>query len=257
MIKRVGRYLRQHHLALLSLFLVLGGGSAYAAATVLPANSVGARQLKKNAVLTAKIKNNAVNGAKVANNSLGGADILESALGKVPAATNADHTTSADNATSATNATNATSATNATHATTADQLGGVSAAQYVRATLASGQTETGIYSAGGGPASGTGFAIGTISFLPKLPAAVPLANIHYLGTGGVGSDSHCPGAGQAAAGHLCFYEGWSFGTSWGGMADPASANAPPQPANPLGGALYFNSTNIQGNVRGTWAYQAP
>jgi hypothetical protein len=44
MIKRVGRYLRQHHLALLALFIVLGGGTAYAAAT-LAKNSVGSAQV--------------------------------------------------------------------------------------------------------------------------------------------------------------------------------------------------------------------
>jgi hypothetical protein len=45
MIKRAGRYLRQHHLALLALFIVVGGGSAYAAATLVPNNSVGSAQV--------------------------------------------------------------------------------------------------------------------------------------------------------------------------------------------------------------------
>jgi hypothetical protein len=45
MIKRVGSYLRRHHLALLALFIVLGGGSAYAAATLVPRNSVGSPQV--------------------------------------------------------------------------------------------------------------------------------------------------------------------------------------------------------------------
>jgi hypothetical protein len=45
MIKRVGRYLRQHHLALLALFMVLGGSTAYAAATLVPKNSVGSPQV--------------------------------------------------------------------------------------------------------------------------------------------------------------------------------------------------------------------
>lgn len=73
--------------ATVALFVALGGG-AYAA-TALPANSVGTRQLKKNAVVSAKLKNNAVNGAKVAADSLTGADIRESSLAAVPAANHA------------------------------------------------------------------------------------------------------------------------------------------------------------------------
>ena len=45
MVTRVGRYLGQHHLALLALLIVFGGGSAYAAATLVPNNSVGSAQV--------------------------------------------------------------------------------------------------------------------------------------------------------------------------------------------------------------------
>jgi hypothetical protein len=65
----------------------------------LPANSVGAKQIKKNAV----------SGKKVKNRSLTGADIKLSGLGKVPSAGNADtagHATTADSATTAGTATN-------------------------------------------------------------------------------------------------------------------------------------------------------
>src|SRR5829696_8101780 len=94
--------------ALIALFVALGGVS-YAAIT-LPANSVGARQLKKDAVTNAKIKAKAVTGAKVAANTLTGANIVESSLDTVPTAANA------------TNATNANNAANAAHAATADAL---------------------------------------------------------------------------------------------------------------------------------------
>lgn len=103
------RFLRGNTIALLALFVALGG-TTYAA-TSLPRNSVGAKQLKKNAVTNPKIANGAVTGLKIANNSVKGADVLESSLGKVPSASNADnatHATSADTATSATSATNAT-----------------------------------------------------------------------------------------------------------------------------------------------------
>jgi hypothetical protein len=69
--------------ATLALFLALSGG-AYAA-TALPRNSVGRRQ----------IKNNAVNAAKVLDGSLRGADIKESSLTRVPSATNAVHAAAA------------------------------------------------------------------------------------------------------------------------------------------------------------------
>ncbi len=70
----------------IAVFLVLGGGAAYAAGH-LGKNSVGAKQLKNNAVTTAKIKNGAVTGAKV---NLG-------SLGKVPSASNADNAALAAN----------------------------------------------------------------------------------------------------------------------------------------------------------------
>jgi hypothetical protein len=54
----------------LCLFLLVGGGAAFAASQ-LPKNSVGAKQLKKNAVTAAKIKNGAVTGAKLKLSSIG------------------------------------------------------------------------------------------------------------------------------------------------------------------------------------------
>jgi len=73
------RFLRGNTIALLALFVALGG-TTYAA-TALPKNSVGTKQLKKNAVTGPKIKNNVVTGAKV----------LESTLAKVPSASNSDN----------------------------------------------------------------------------------------------------------------------------------------------------------------------
>jgi len=78
MLRRIGTYVRQHHLALLALFIALTGTAS--AATGYPANIIGTRQLKDNAVTSAKVK----------DGSLTGADILESSLGQVPSAANAD-----------------------------------------------------------------------------------------------------------------------------------------------------------------------
>lgn len=78
----------------LCLFLLLGGGAAFAA-NQLPTNSVGTKQLRKKAVTTAKIKNEAVTAAKVKTGTLTGGQINSSTLGTVP---NASHAGSADNA---------------------------------------------------------------------------------------------------------------------------------------------------------------
>src|SRR2546423_6300166 len=78
--------------AYLALFTALGGG-AYAA-TSLPKNSVGTKQLKDNAVISSKIKDGGVHGAdiarravtgsKVGHNTLNGFNINESTFGTVP-----------------------------------------------------------------------------------------------------------------------------------------------------------------------------
>jgi hypothetical protein len=78
-------------ISLLALFVALGG-TTYAA-TNLPANSVGTKQLKKNAVTTRKIKRGAVVASKINASGL-----------TVP---NAAHATSADSATTASHATTA------------------------------------------------------------------------------------------------------------------------------------------------------
>jgi hypothetical protein len=112
----------------LCLFLVLGGGTAFAA-TQLGKNSVGAKQLKKNAVTAAKLKDGAVTGSKIQMGT----------LGTVPSAASASHATSADSATHATtadSATRATTATTAANSTTTDALKGS------KGTLGLGQTAT-------------------------------------------------------------------------------------------------------------------
>lgn len=55
MLPKIATYARQHHLALIALFIALGGTS-YAAAK-LPKNSVGSKQIRSNAVSGPKVKN--------------------------------------------------------------------------------------------------------------------------------------------------------------------------------------------------------
>ena len=61
-------YLRRHHLALLALFVALGG-TAYAA-TALPARSVGARQLRTGAVTSKAVKDRSLRRRDLARGAL-------------------------------------------------------------------------------------------------------------------------------------------------------------------------------------------
>lgn len=84
--KRLRKHLTYANvMASIAVFLVLGGGAAFAAGK-LAKNSVGTKQLKANSVTTAKIKKDAVTGAKV----------KESTLGEVPSATNAGNANTAN-----------------------------------------------------------------------------------------------------------------------------------------------------------------
>lgn len=111
----------------LCLFLVLGGGAAFAA-TKLPKNSVGAKQLKNNSVSAAKIKNGAVTGVKI--------DL--STLGTVPNASRAETATSATHAETAANASHADAAAtagSASSATDAKALEGKPASAFAASTV--------------------------------------------------------------------------------------------------------------------------
>ncbi len=72
------RYIRRHHIALLALFVALGGTS-YAAVS-LPKNSVGTAQLKSNSVQSAKIKKGAVTRAKIRDNAINSAKVADGSL---------------------------------------------------------------------------------------------------------------------------------------------------------------------------------
>jgi hypothetical protein len=90
----------------LCLFLLLGGGAAYAA-TQLAKGSVTTNAIKAEAVTKGKLAPNSVNSKKVVNGSLTGEDIASSTLGKVPLATSAETATNAGHASSADTAANA------------------------------------------------------------------------------------------------------------------------------------------------------
>lgn len=110
----------------IAVFLVLGGGAAFAASQ-LGKNSVGSKQLKKNAVTAAKIKRNAVTTAKIRNRAVTGAKIDLATLGTVPGATHAGVADSAGNA---------------------DTVGGQSVVKVFK-TMSAGQTGVSIATLGG------------------------------------------------------------------------------------------------------------
>jgi hypothetical protein len=113
----------------LAVFLVLGGGAAFAA-NQLGKNSVGSKQLKKNAVTAAKIKRNAVTTAKIRNRAVTGAKIDLATLGTVPSATHAGVADSAGNAGNA------------------NTVGGQSVVKVFK-TMSAGQTDVSIAALGG------------------------------------------------------------------------------------------------------------
>jgi hypothetical protein len=83
----------------IAVFLVLGGGAAYAAKKIgsneIKGNSITTGKIKKEAVSASKLKKNSVTTAKIANGAVTGAKLNLGTVGTVP---NATHAISADNA---------------------------------------------------------------------------------------------------------------------------------------------------------------
>ena len=84
----------------MALVIAIGGGGAAVAASVLPANSVGSKQIINDSVKSKDLKDNGVTGT----------DVNESTLGQVPSAANADNATTATSAGSASTANGLSSA---------------------------------------------------------------------------------------------------------------------------------------------------
>jgi len=88
--KQLAGYFSRHHIALLALFIALGGTS-YAAVS-LPKGSVGNPQIKDDAVGPGKVRDGAITRAKVRNNAINSAKVADGTLrakdfaaGEVPA----------------------------------------------------------------------------------------------------------------------------------------------------------------------------
>jgi hypothetical protein len=116
--------------------------------------------------------------------------------------------------------------------------------------LPSGQTATGVWAVS---AANGGLAMTAINFVPKLQQPVLRANEVYETEGQ--TSVRCPGVGQAQPGILCVYAGWENAVTFAGFLTPSKTSG--EDAETPGVAFYLNSTEAQGNARGTWAYTAP
>jgi hypothetical protein len=116
--------------------------------------------------------------------------------------------------------------------------------------LPSGQTATGVWAVS---AANGGLAMTAINFVPKLQQPVLRANEVYETEGH--TSVKCPGVGQAQPGILCVYAGWENAVTFAGFLTPSKTSG--EDAETAGVAFYLNSTESQGNARGTWAYTAP
>lgn len=78
----------------IAVFLVLGGGAAYAAKKIgtneIKGNSITTGKLKKNAVTASKIKKNSITTAKIKNGAVTGAKVNLGTLGTVPNSSTTD-----------------------------------------------------------------------------------------------------------------------------------------------------------------------
>ncbi len=83
----------------IAVFLVLGGGAAYAAKKIgsneIKGNSITTGKIKKEAVSASKIKKNSISTAKIQNDAVTGDKVKESTLSEVPSAAKATTATTA------------------------------------------------------------------------------------------------------------------------------------------------------------------
>jgi len=95
------------------------------------------------------------------------------------------------------------------------------------------------------------------SFEVTLPSEIPVNNLHFIGEGEATTTS-CPGAYQAAAGHLCVYSYFQNMVTFLNFYNVAVPSA----NGFLGGSehgfvMIWEALGTTSNVRGTWAYTVP
>jgi hypothetical protein len=226
MLLRVGRYVRQHHLSLLALFVALGGTS-YAAVS-LPANSVGSAQLKSAAVTSKKIHKNAVATTQVRDGSLRKRDF---AAGELPAGPKGDPGPRGETG---------------------------PAGPFPEGNLPSGKTVRGNFFMTGVAAAFNAQAVDSLSFVFALASAPTPHFIKY----GDAPPSDCPGTAadpRAAPGHLCVYESGLSGPVGGRDVCGLDVGGSTCPGSNRWGAGVYVLSTAAGRFQsyGTWAATAP
>jgi hypothetical protein len=181
----------------IAVFVVLGGG-AYAA-TTLPKNSVGSKQIKAKAVTSSKIASNSVTSAKVKDGSLLATDFKAGQL-----------------VAGAPGPAGAQGAQGAPGAKGDKGDPGRSALTPLRA----GESESGVFGIGDQASAASQQFLDFRSF--AIPLSAPLDSGHVVYVTGA-SAPNCPGAGQAAAGYLCVYEATSENAAGQGIYTEAGA----------------------------------
>jgi hypothetical protein len=207
--------------------MVALSGVGYAA-VVLPANSVGTRQLRNNAVVS----------SKVADHSL---LLRDFAFGQIPRGPRGS----------------IGPAGAAGPPGPAGPAGPTGPAGSISGTLPSGQTLRGSYVAEGTAAAANDVAAGEISFGVQLSST---PNAHFIKTGD-SAPSACPGnvaSPAASAGNLCIYEGTNTNVkSNRNYADPVTLSLGGS-VRPWGAAVIVRASAIGDfSSAGSWAVTAP
>jgi hypothetical protein len=231
----ISGHIRSNVVAYVALFLALTSG-AYALDGPLPGiNQVGSEDIIAGEVKSADLDENSVGSAKVVDRSVKNADL---SIGASSSNTIADGGIQGIDVKSDT-------------LTGAD----IDESTLTEPPLASGETLTGIWGTNApGSATTPGRGLAPIAFRPELAADLPNGSAHYLTAGS--TTAECPGARQAAAGHLCVYEAFAHGASFLDFAnpgDPGSGNG----ASKEGTILRLVGADPLGQARGTWAVTAP
>lgn len=135
----------------------------------------------------------------------------------------------------------------------ANYVGGHPASYFAKdGTLPSGKSESGMFSAGEGSATGSGGWIAD-NVTYQRPLTQAIANSHIIDAQGVGPVDHCPGPGQAERGYLCLYNWISSGVSAGyGYSSNSQFSSPS-----VGVVIYWPVTGSYAYAGGEWTVTAP
>ena len=116
------------------------------------------------------------------------------------------------------------------------------------ATLPSGHSESGVF---GGAGSVSSYYIGVSITYPR-PLAAPIADKHIIDVHGT-SATHCPGAGRAAPGYLCFYN--TIESSVNTNSDFYTTDS--EGMGKLGVVAYWDTNADSAYIGGSWTVTAP